>query len=219
METKPYKGVYVLAVHWSNDKIGVGPLEDGVCRTFAIVYRYTVEKYIIDATLSQYDTRKAFRKRMDKFTEDYNRPGNLLIVVYSGHAAHIASSGQFLLVGDLDKRSNLAKPTLDWNEEVSPRITDTVADVLVILNCCYASSIAVDDRTGPEILAASAWQTLARAALSTSFTQNLIDEFKRLNGKPASVASIYTQISSFVTYYILLRVIDHMNCVYIRHCA
>lgn len=94
---KPYKGVYVLATHWSNDQMGVAPLEDDLCQGFATVYGYTVEKYCIDATLSQYDTRKEFRKRLQKFTDDYNKQGNLLIVVYSGHAAYLNSSSQYLL--------------------------------------------------------------------------------------------------------------------------
>jgi hypothetical protein len=96
-DIKPYTGVFVLAIHWSNDKIGVAPLESDLCQSFATVYGYTVERYRIDAMLSQYDTRRAFRKRLEKFTDDYNNQGNLLIVVYSGHAAHINSSGQYLL--------------------------------------------------------------------------------------------------------------------------
>jgi hypothetical protein len=96
--------------------------------------------------------------------------------------------------GDLDSKSNLAKPTLDWNQDAAPYITDTISDVLVILDCCYASSTAVDNSTGPEVLAASTWHTTAGAALHTSFTQNLLDELKRLNGNSASVASIYAQI-------------------------
>lgn len=94
---KLYNSVYVLAIHWSNDKMGVALLEDDSCQSFAIAYGCTVEKYCIDATLSQYDTRKAFRKRLEKFTDDYNKTDNLLIVVYSGHAAHINSSNQYLL--------------------------------------------------------------------------------------------------------------------------
>jgi hypothetical protein len=95
--TRPYNGVFVLATHWSNDKMGVAPLEDDLCRGFDTMYSYTVEKYLIEAMPSQYDTRKAFRKRLEKFTDDYNKSGNLLIVVYSGHAAHVNSSGQYLL--------------------------------------------------------------------------------------------------------------------------
>jgi hypothetical protein len=96
--------------------------------------------------------------------------------------------------GDLDNQSNLLYPTLDWNQEAAPFITDTVVDVLVILDCCYASSSVVENSAGPEVLAASTWHTTAGAALSTSFTQNLINELKRLNGNLASVASIYAQI-------------------------
>jgi hypothetical protein len=93
--------------------------------------------------------------------------------------------------GDLDNRSNLVKPTLDWHADAAPYISDTVADVLVILDCCYASSIAVDLTTSPEVLAASTWHTIAG---DTSFMQNLINELKRLDGKPASIASIYAHI-------------------------
>jgi hypothetical protein len=95
--TRPYNGVYVLATHWSNDRMGVAPLEDDLCRGFASVYGYTVEKFLIEAMPSQYDTRKAFRKRLEKLTDDYNKEGNLLIIVYSGHAAHVNSGGQYLL--------------------------------------------------------------------------------------------------------------------------
>ncbi len=96
-DIKPYKGVYVLATHWSNDKMGVVPLEEELCKGFKTAYGYTVEQYVINASISQYDTRKEFRKRLERFTDDYNKQGNLLIVVYSGHAAHIDSNGQYLL--------------------------------------------------------------------------------------------------------------------------
>lgn len=96
--------------------------------------------------------------------------------------------------GDLDNKSNLVKPTLDWDQDAAGYITDTIADVLVILDCCYDSSTAVENSTGPEVLAASTWHTTAGAALSTSFTQNLINELKQLNGNSASVASIYARI-------------------------
>ena len=52
----------------------------------------------------------------------------------------------------------------------------------------------MENSTGPEVLAASTWHTTAGAALSTSFTQNLISELKQLNGNSASVASIYARI-------------------------
>jgi hypothetical protein len=96
--------------------------------------------------------------------------------------------------GDLDNKSSLVYPTLDWNQEAAPLITDTVADALVILDCCYASSSTVENSSGPEVLAASTWHTTAGTALSASFTQSLINEMKRLNGNSASIASIYAQI-------------------------
>jgi hypothetical protein len=37
-----------------------------------------VEKYLIEAMPSQYDTRKAFRKRLEKFTDDYNKEAERL---------------------------------------------------------------------------------------------------------------------------------------------
>jgi hypothetical protein len=94
---KPYNSGYVLTTHWTNDRMGVASLEDDLCQVLTTVYGYTVEKYRIDATLSQYDTRAEFRERLGKFMKDYNKPGNLLIIVYSGHAAHINASGQYLL--------------------------------------------------------------------------------------------------------------------------
>ena len=94
---KPYNGVYVLATHWSNDDMDVGPLENDLCNAFEILYGYTVEKYLIDATKSLAQTRKALRKRLEKFTDDYDMQGNLLILVYSGHAAEIDFSGKYLL--------------------------------------------------------------------------------------------------------------------------
>ena len=95
-EVKPYKGVFVLAAHFSNDQMGVASLENELCRGFARVYGYTVEKYIIDATLSQSETRRKFRGRIDKFANDYDKQGNLLIVVYSGHADFVQSTGRYL---------------------------------------------------------------------------------------------------------------------------
>jgi hypothetical protein len=103
--------------------------------------------------------------------------------------------------GGLDSNLNLAKPTIDWTSSTAYSINDTIADVLLIFDCCYASSAPVDDTVGPEVLAASTWHTTAGVTLSTSFTQNLINELKRLNGKSASVASIYAQIHRSTKLY------------------
>ncbi|RDL42251.1 uncharacterized protein BP5553_02230 [Venustampulla echinocandica] len=207
---KPYNGVFVLAMHWSNDKTGVAPLEDELCQIFTSVYGYTVEKYLIDATIRQYDTRKQLRKRMERFSDDYDQPGNLLIVVYSGHAAYINPRGERVLAGeysDIDINWSLSKPTIDWDEDATAYIRDTYADALLISDTCYASSTAVENTTGPEVIAASTWHTVAGGAPSTlpwhfatggapptSFSKLLITELKRLNGNPASAASIYAEI-------------------------
>ncbi|RDL40700.1 uncharacterized protein BP5553_00679 [Venustampulla echinocandica] len=49
---------------------------------------------------------------------------------------------------DLDNKSDLGKLALEWNQHA---ITNTVTDVLLILDCCYALSTAVENTAGPQI--------------------------------------------------------------------
>ena len=95
--------------------------------------------------------------------------------------------------GAVDTNLNFIGPTVDW-KAAADIFTGLEADVLFIMDCCYASSIAVQNADGPEVLAASTWHTTAGSEHTTCFTQNLINELKALSGNPASVASIYAQI-------------------------
>jgi len=96
--TRPYDGVFALATHWSNDKMGVAPLEDDLCRGFDTVYDYTVEKYLIEAMPSQYDTRKTTINRAiysSLFTLDTLRMSILVVNTRSRKSSLLESPWHF----------------------------------------------------------------------------------------------------------------------------
>lgn len=85
-----YKHAAVLAIHWSNDDIGVMPQTDEFLQTLRQSYNYVTEKYVIDAARPYQDVGQDFIARILAFTNEHQSRtrdnSHLLIYYYSGHS-------------------------------------------------------------------------------------------------------------------------------------
>jgi hypothetical protein len=102
--------------------------------------------------------------------------------------------------GQVNDRGCLYGPRVDWSAvrpsiETAVPITDPdedPGDILYIFDSCSAG--AAGTYNGPELLAACGWDQIAGASLATSFTQTLINKLRELDGRPKTVAMIYSEM-------------------------
>jgi hypothetical protein len=60
------------------------------------------------------------------------------------------------------------------------------------MDCCFAAAAAALD--GPEVLAASGWESTTTSDISNSFTRIFINELRERDGKSPTVAQIFSAI-------------------------
>lgn len=80
-------------------------------------------------------------------------------------------------------------PTVVWNQAVG-HLAGFACDVVQILDCCCA--IEAVDQLNSEIMAAAI--ETAGADIETSFTMALLKTLQSLQGKPTSLATVYSNI-------------------------
>ncbi|KAI4192735.1 MAG: hypothetical protein LQ346_004188 [Caloplaca aetnensis] len=191
-----YDKVAVLMMHWSNDNLGIVPLEDELATVFYKVYNFVVEAYVIpDVAPPGQTISGAFSRRLMDFQDRYHGPRSLMIYVYSGHAdaGPAPKYDQCLWFGS-DAIPLASRSFVNWGQlRVIP--DGAVGDTLYVLDCCYAATAAIDN-TENEYLIAAAMENIAGSAIQTSFTRRLIDRLVANNGIPQSVASIHASMIS-----------------------
>ncbi|KAL8899012.1 MAG: hypothetical protein Q9207_006408 [Kuettlingeria erythrocarpa] len=188
-----YDKVAVLMMHWSNDNLGIVPLENELATVFYKVYNFAVETYVIPATPSPGPPLNViFNRRLVEFVQRYDGPHSLLIYVYSGHAN--AGQWPYAECNWYGSSADQNSPQLDWLSQRS--VPDNAeGDTLFILDCCYATTAAIR-KTENEYLVAAATENIAGSAIQTSFTRRLIDRLVANNGTHQSVASIHASMIS-----------------------
>jgi hypothetical protein len=80
---------------------------------------------------------------------------------------------------------------VDW-VPIANSITRYVGKILLIMDCCFAAELGTYD--GPELLAASGWDTTASSDPQRCLTRILIDNLRNRNGDSATVAEIYSSM-------------------------
>lgn len=164
----PYTQVHVLLIHWEvNDLEGV---EDEV-QKLRDVFR---TKYNYNSVIFRIPTDKSCRIRLNKeilgFVENQSQRDGLIIVYYAGHCGP-GDHGQAEWAAFEDQK----QPKLSWNEG-QQLLFSAPGDVLLILDCCNASLIALgskDEGSRFELIAASAKDGKTPVPGTKSFTTTL----------------------------------------------
>lgn len=181
-----YRKVEVLLLQWEADDLGVD-LEirelDTLLRCYYLFTTYM--RKIPNADTEDYITQTIMDFRRGKGCED------LLIVYYGGHAG--GKAGECTWIANTTPSS----PHLNWLA-VQNLLLEHTADVLLILDCCYATYAARGSSSGDNwFLGATAKESLATGVSWRSFTSAMIRELRRCaklhkeNGKPFTIQSIH----------------------------
>lgn len=79
-------------------------------------------------------------KYVANFVHGKDKSGQLLVVYYAGHG-EVGSDNRLLLTGQLAQDERESEMSIDW-AEVENTLGKAKADVLVILDCCYAGVLS-----------------------------------------------------------------------------
>ncbi|KAF2005157.1 hypothetical protein P154DRAFT_616410 [Amniculicola lignicola CBS 123094] len=172
----PYNNVGVLALYWQQDDFQPSCQKESqkIVSLFRDEFHYNVEEFPISSEADKCEDELAFA--ISRFKCEYNSMGNLMIVYYSGH-------------GDRDRTNNKAiwaaqkvgGATVDWYL-IQPQLMHAKADVLLVFDCCYASSAAKardDLEGGVELLAASPSGGQTPQPGDSSFTHFFVQEIRQ----------------------------------------
>ncbi|KAF3765711.1 hypothetical protein M406DRAFT_68131 [Cryphonectria parasitica EP155] len=169
-----YTRVKVLVVYWEDGDEAYKTEGRAVRQLFEEVFRYPVEEFAIP-TQAQVGYYKLLGKISTELANAQGGP-SLLIVHYGGHSDRNDDRH-----GGEECRSVWAAfdegdPTLDWYR-IQDEMRASNADILLLLDCCYAAQAARDPWRGQgrfEILAAAAMAMKTPSPGPRSFTTTLI---------------------------------------------
>jgi hypothetical protein len=124
---------------------------------------------------------------------DEDGPEDLLIVYYSGHGL-ASCNGRLKMHGTRQKDDNAREMYIDWTE-VEASLGKARADVLVILDCCYAGVLQSarrptrSSRRKFQYIAACRADQLTTSAGKDSFSRAIIEALESLATKPGFTTS------------------------------
>lgn len=204
-----YDNVDAMLLLWKDDDLGVNTEIQKLDRTLRSHYNFTTHvHYIPSEDPEEYLTRAILQFRKGK------GPRDLLMLYYGGHAAGSANECTWIA-----NKATPNPPTLNWLS-VQGVLLEYSADVLLILDCCFATHAARGASLGDNwLLSASARESQATGVSWRSFTRGLIRELKRRaevhkeNGQPFTVLSIHNSLMlrerDLVVTPVITRLTDH----------
>ena len=167
-----YHHVRVLLVQWEDENLGVDEevrnLEAVLSSDFPKGYNFQTERYSIPND----DSEDELGRRLMVFRKGATK-NDLLILYYAGHAG--GNAQECIWAG----KNHRDSPRLSWHN-VQNLILGYPADVLLILDCCFATLAARNNGTGDNwMLGASNKETETTGVARNSFTSTLTRELER----------------------------------------
>ncbi|KAF2683537.1 hypothetical protein K458DRAFT_419131 [Lentithecium fluviatile CBS 122367] len=170
----PYNAVGVLALYWHQDDFqpSCGEESQKIISLFRDEFHYNVEEFAIPMEADKCEDQLALA--ISRFKCAYNSIGNLMIVYYSGHGDRDRTNDKAIWAAQ-----SVGGPTVDWYL-IQPQLMHAKADVLLVFDCCYASSAAkARGEGGVELLAASPSGGQTPRPGDSSFTHFFVQETRR----------------------------------------
>ena len=166
--TSPYRHVDVLLLQWEEDDLTVDSEIKELQNVFATRCNFATHRWGIPSI----EPEKSLLNRILEFKKG-KTGDDLLILYYGGHAG-----------GDPQElfwaaKNHEGSPELNWHN-VQYTLLGSPADVLLILDCCFATLAARNGGTGANwFLGASAKESVATGVSRESFTSTLTREIDR----------------------------------------
>ena len=180
--TQPYVSVHVLFLCWDKGDLDIEPAVEHLRNTLQVVYGYAIQRHDLKSGLSVREAEKDAVDAISRFADDHDQKNTMLMVVYNGHA----HGGEYecMLTGALD-----SEVSIDWFYISRALNTTRYAEVLLVMDCCYAAVAAINARM--EILAATDKDGVASPDPILNLTRTLSDILMDSGGKRITVAHIH----------------------------
>ncbi len=164
----PYNHVDVLLLQWEGDDLKVDSETKELEHVFATRCHFTTHRWSIPSIDPEDNLiHRILQFKRGKTEED------LLILYYGGHAGGDAQECIWAA------KNHEGSPELNWHN-VQYTLLGSPADVLLILDCCFATLAARNCGTGANwFLGASAKESVATGVSRDSFTSTLTREIDR----------------------------------------
>ncbi|KAF2995095.1 Phosphatidylinositol-4-phosphate 5-kinase [Curvularia kusanoi] len=204
-----YEKVAVLVVRW-DDELEDPRLKEGHDEEVKRLKQVLGERFHFDVSSEvRLNTTKKpqiiLNKAIMDHIDSFDGANNLLIIYYTGH-------GSLLRVGDADQQLQLAATnnshrnskgphpaTAIWCQAERPLMEVAEADVLSLLDCCYAGSAhkgVGGERRTYELLAACHKGQKTRGPGPNSFTTRLLNALEQLLVDPKEPPIIMTRLQN-----------------------
>lgn len=181
-----YDKVEVLLLQWEEDDVGFDTEILELDRLLSGLLNFTTYvRHIPSEGAEDYLRKTILEFRLGKGSAD------LLMVYYGGHITGSANECTWIA-----NKTTLNSPTLNWLS-VQKLLLGYPADVLLVLDYCFAAHAAKSSVRGNWLLGTSARESKASGVSWRHFTRALILELERraeshkINGQPFTVQSIY----------------------------
>ncbi|CAN9166386.1 unnamed protein product [Alternaria sp. RS040] len=173
-----YRNVHVLVIKWQDaiDQLDVRQEVDDLANVFRKIFNYEVT----ELQLKEKNPQVQLEAEILRWVYEHDDPNNLLIVYYAGHGVYDKAL-KVLEFSPTDDAENDLRAI--WNEAERTLIEKVKANVLTIMDCCYASDLL---RNVPEhgrtfeMIAASGIGAPTPEPGENSFTRCLIKHLKEL---------------------------------------
>ncbi|KAF9701011.1 hypothetical protein EKO04_000601 [Ascochyta lentis] len=181
-----YSHVSVLIIKWADelDELKTKAEAQELEAVFRDRFRYNTETVELNMKVKP---QLQLKSRVSTFIEEHDGPNNLLIVYYTGHGVYRENEKYLQLAACVNPTQGKgfqkdAHANWDKVEEIL-KSDDNDADVLTILDTCYASNITKSAKQSTrkfELLSACPIDQVTAAPGPWSFTRALIDNLNEL---------------------------------------
>ena len=167
-----YLDVRVLLVQWEDENLGVDEEVKNLEAVFSSNYPKGYNFYTQRYSIPDDDSEDQLARRLLDFRKGASE-NDLLILYYAGHAG--GSAQECIWSG----KDHYGSPWLNWHS-IQNLLLTSPADVLLILDCCFATLAARNNGLGDNwMLGASNKETKATGVARNSFTSTLTRELDR----------------------------------------
>ncbi|ORX96605.1 hypothetical protein BCR34DRAFT_578572 [Clohesyomyces aquaticus] len=173
-----YHNVHILTIQWKNeiDQLHVKEEVDELTTVFKDIFNYDVTRVELGAEKSE----QQLDKEISDWIYKYDNSNNLLILYYAGHGIFNDKTKVLEFTPTNEAEDG---PRVIWNRVESRLQLSVDADVLAIMDCCYASDMLRNvpefGRTYEMLCASHIGLTTAQPG-ARSFTRCLIKHLKEL---------------------------------------
>lgn len=190
-----YKKVHVLLISWKHNDLNTAADIRILKALFEAEFGYTMVSFEIPSKNSQVELEAELLITRRDLAREATNP-KLLIVYYGGHG-NLDDRGrsEWQAWNDRPKEETVAEPPkVDWTRAAT-QLEESDGDVLFILDCCYATSMARGRFSGiKELLAASDKRTKAGGFQPNAFTLAVIKELREIKQRRYSAALLHERL-------------------------